>query len=168
MKRVGPRLRRHDDLASRLPSIFRRIGTGQYFEFPNGVQDRTMQRLIRCFIVVIDAIEKILIRNFAVAGDVEAPPETEIRALGCREHVRLEECELKIIAAVQWQFDNLFLVHDISDCGAFSRYQRRRGAHLHLFREGSYFQNDIEARLLIRFEHDAGTNHFIEAHILRR
>ncbi len=59
-----------------------------------------MQRLIGSLVIIVYAIEQILIRDLAVAGDVEASPEAQIRTLSRREHVRLKLCKLKVVTAV--------------------------------------------------------------------
>ena len=109
-----------------------------------------------------------MICNFAVARDVESAAKAEIRALRGREHIRLQKRELQIIAAVQGEFHNLFLIDHIPQCGVFAGDQRRRGTDLHFLRQGAHLQRNIEACLLVGLQHDAGSNHPVEAGILGR
>ena len=79
------------------------------------------------------------------------------------EHVRLQKSELQIIATVQRQFNNLLLIDHIAHCGAFGRYERCSGTDLHLFRDSTHLERNIEASLLIRLQHNPGTDDLIKA-----
>src|SRR5439155_943380 len=59
VKSIRARLRGHDDLTSGLPAVFGRVRTGQNLEFADRIENRPVQRLIRCLVVVIDTVEEI-------------------------------------------------------------------------------------------------------------
>src|SRR5262249_16497405 len=115
MKVVGSRLGRDDDLAAGLPSVFGGIRARQHLEFEYGVKNRTMQRLVGGFVVVVDAVFDVVVRHLAVAGDVEATAKTERGILRRRKNIRLQLGELEVIASVKRQFDNLLLINDVAD-----------------------------------------------------
>src|SRR5215813_1898568 len=94
MKLIRARLCGHNDLAAGLPTIFRGIRAGQYLELANSIQNGPVQWLIRRLVIIIDTVEQVLIRDFAVSRDVDPAAETKIRALCCYKYIRLQECEL--------------------------------------------------------------------------
>ena len=114
MEHIRPGLRCNHDLPAGLPAVFCGVCTRQDLEFADGVQDRPMQRLVRGLIVVIDAIENVLIGDFAITRNVQTSAKTEVGSLRGREHVRLHERELQVIASIQRQFNDFFLVDYIS------------------------------------------------------
>ena len=101
MKNVRSRLSRYDDLATGLPAVFRGICSRENFEFAYSIQNRPVQWLICRLVVVVDAVKDVLVCNFAVSRDIQPAAETNRRVLRRREDVRLQECELKIVAAIQ-------------------------------------------------------------------
>jgi len=73
---------------------------------------------------------------------------------------------LQVITAIEGQFDDLFLVDDIPHGGVFCCNERRGGAYRDLFGETSYFEDNVQPRLLAGFQDNAGTNYSVEARIL--
>ncbi len=166
VKLVRTRFRRDDDLPPRLPPELRRVCAREHAELADRIEDRPVQRLVGGLVIIVDSIQQVLVRDLAVARDVETAPETEVRALCRRVDIRLKLRQLQIVASVQRKLDDFFLFYNVAHGRILARNQGRGSADTDLLSQASSSQSDVEACFLPGLEQNAASNLSIESRLL--
>src|SRR2546425_426960 len=155
VKTIGARLGADDYLTASLSAVLSRIGSRQYFELAHRIQYRTMQRLIGSLVVVVDAVFYVIVRDLAVAGNVESSAEAEGRILSRSENVGLQLRELQIVAAVERKLLHLLLVHDVAQVCVLGLHHQRAADYRYGFLYLTDGERHVEPGFLTGLQDDA-------------
>ncbi len=153
MQLVGSRFdrRQHHGIAA---AVLRRKRIGHQLEFLNRVHRGPDRHAIEQLLVDADPVEQKFSLAEAAAGYRNG------RRAGCTPRlnhgIRQQRRELRKIAAVQRQFDDVPVADYLPDRAGLGVNYRRQPLHHHSFRHSAHAQGEVKARALIDLQNDAG------------
>src|SRR5262245_48368268 len=162
---IAAGLRQYVDLGALMPELGG-INTDLNFELLNRVNRRKYDVGVEIRVGVIDAVERVVVehdalpaRGYGLVGAVAPLPGTSLARRGReRVHVGRERDQTQILAAVQRQFGNEFVLDHGSNGCSLGLQQIRGGGNLDGVADLSYLEHDVEAHdlLYLDFEWFAG------------
>src|SRR5262249_48245158 len=144
-----------DNLPPRLSAVVGGIGSGQYFELAHGVEDRAVQGLISSLVVIVDAILYVVVCDFAVTSNVESSAESQRRVLSWSEDIRLQLCELQIVAPVERELLDLLLIHDVTEAGILRLHHQSAARYSDCLLYFPHGKHQVESSFLSGLQHYA-------------